>query len=413
MIKLYYYKLNEHLLFSFLEFPEFEKCKEDDIVDSTEIVFFLNKLDPKVSRRGFAIIDSSQLFQKSEDLNILKKNNTYYNLPPWVDEKISRKKIKSINVNFPSWKDELISKPKNWRVNVFALGDVGSTLLIGLRLLGRNINIGIYDRTPEKIKRWEYELNQIRIPFNEDILPPVKALQESELFDCDMFVFCASKSIAPVGKENVDIRMIQFKDNRNIIAHYGKLARDADFKGIFAVVSDPVDLLCKALYLDSNLDKNGKLDYNGLAPNQIIGYGLGVMNARACFYSERLDGFSHYIKEGSVFGPHGKGLIVADSIKNYNDEKSLLLTKKTLNANLEIRGFGYKPFVAPSLSSGALSILATISGDYFYGSSLMGEVYMGSKMKLGDSGIEVPKYNFNLKLEKRLIETYNELRRHI
>ena len=87
MIKLYYYKLNEHLLFSFLEFPEFEKCKEDDIVDSTEIVFFLNKLDPKVSRRGFAIIDSSQLFQKSEDLNILKKNNTYYNFPPWVDEK--------------------------------------------------------------------------------------------------------------------------------------------------------------------------------------------------------------------------------------------------------------------------------------------------------------------------------------
>ena len=114
-----------------------------------------------------------------------------------------------------------------------------------------------------------------------------------------------------------------------------------------------------------------------------------------------------------MFGPHGKGLIVADSIENYNDEKSLLLTKKTLNANLEIRGFGYKPFVAPSLSSGALSILATISGDCFYGSSLMGEVYMGSKMKLGDSGIEVPKYNFNLKLEKRLIETYNELRRHI
>lgn len=413
MIDLYYYKLNGHLLFSFLDFPVLQKCKEEDIINSQEIVYFLNKLDPKVSRRAFALVDSSGLFQTNEDLNILKKDSTYHKLPSWIEEKISKKQIKSINTNYPTWQDELRPIPKKWRINVFALGDVGSTLLIGLRLLGKDIDIGIYDRNPEKINRWEYELNQIRIPFHEEALPPVRPLNKSELFDCDMFVFCASKAIPPVGKEDIDVRMVQFNDNRNIISHYGNLARKSDFKGIFAVVSDPVDLLCKALYLDSNLNKDGKLDFNGLAPNQIIGYGLGVMNARACFYSERLDGLSHYIKEGCVFGPHGKGLIVADSIDNYDEEKSLLLTEKTLNANLEIRGFGYKPFVAPSLSSGALSILATISGDYFYGSSLMGGVFMGSKMRLGDSGIEVPKYDFNDKLEKRLAETYKELRRHI
>lgn len=413
MIDLYYYKLNNHFLFSFIEFPEFETCRQEDIVDSNEIVFFLNKLDPKVSRRGFAVVEISQLFTEFEDLGILKKDTHNNDLPYWIEEKIAHKQIKSVNVSFPSWKDELISVPKKWRINVFALGDVGSTLLIGLRLLGKNIDIGIYDRSPEKIKRWEYELNQIRIPFSEDVLPPVRALQKSELFDCDMFVFCASKSIPPVGKENVDVRMIQFHDNRKIISQYGTLARDKNFKGIFAVVSDPVDLLCKSLYLDSNLGPDGNLDYNGLAPNQIIGYGLGVMNARACFYSERLHGFSHYLKEGCVFGPHGKGLIVVDSIENYNHAKSDLLTEKTLNANLEIRSFGYKPFVAPSLSSGALSILATISGNYFYGSSLMGEVFMGSKMKLGDAGIEIPKYDFHANLEEKLLETYNELRRHI
>lgn len=413
MIDLYYYRLNGHLLFSFLEFSELERCEESEITGSKDIVFFLNKLDPKFSRRAFAVVDRSQLFQKSENLNILNIDDTYYNLPSWVEDKIFCQQIKSVNTNFPRWRDELIPKPKKWRINVFALGDVGSTLLVGLRLLGKNIDIGIYDRSPEKIKRWEYELKQIRIPFNEEILPPIKALQKSELFDCDMFVFCASKSIPAVSKENIDVRMLQFNDNRKIISDYGKLARESNFKGIFAVVSDPVDLLCKALYLDSNLDDDGNPDYKGLAPNQIIGYGLGVMNARACFYSEMLDGFSHYINEGSVFGPHGKGLIVADSLVNYNHEKSLLLTEKTLNSNLEIRSFGYKPFVAPSLSSGALSILATISGNYFYGSSFMGGVYMGSKMKLIESGIEIPKYNFNAKLKKRLIETYNDLRRYI
>lgn len=413
MIDLYYYKLDRHLLFSFIEFTELEKCKEEDLINSQEIVFFLNRLDPQFSRRAFAVMDPSQLFQKKEDLNILKESDKIFDLPSWIKDKISSKKIKSINVNFPTWKDELKARPKKWRVNVLALGDVGTTLLIGLRLLGKDIDIGIYDRTPNKIKRWEYELNQIRIPFKEEALGPVRPLGESDLFDCDMLVFCASKSIPPVGKENVDVRMVQFNDNRKIIASYGKLARETEFKGIFAVVSDPVDLLCKSLYIDSNLDKDGGLDFKGLSPNQIIGYGLGVMNARACFYSERLEGFTHYIREGTVFGPHGKGLIVADSMDNYNDKKSLLLTEKTLNANLEIRAFGYKPFVAPSLSSGALSIIATISGDYFYGSSLMGQVYMGSKMKLGDCGLEIPKYNFDKQLEERLKETYKELERHI
>ena len=54
----------------------------------------------------------------------------------------------------------------------------------------------------------------------------------------------------------------------------------------------------------------------------------------------------HYIEEGRVFGPHGEGLIVANSIKNYNEEISNYLTDKTINANKEVRGFGYKPFVA-------------------------------------------------------------------
>ena len=33
------------------------------------------------------------------------------------------------------------------------------------------------------------------------------------------------------------------------------MARDNSFKGIFGVISDPVDLLCKVAFLESNKDK--------------------------------------------------------------------------------------------------------------------------------------------------------------
>lgn len=63
------------------------------------------------------------------------------------------------------------------------------------------------------------------------------------------------------------------------------MARDKDFKGVFAVVSDPVDLLCKAVYDISNKNDMGAFDYDGLLPEQIEGFGLGVMYARAKYFA--------------------------------------------------------------------------------------------------------------------------------
>jgi len=100
-------------------------------------------------------------------------------------------------------------------------------------------------------------------------------------------------------------------------------------------------------------------------------------------------------------------------MSNYNGSKSDYLTEKTLNANLEVRKLGFKPYIAPSLSSGALSILATVSGDYFYGSSLMGHVFMGSKMRLTNLGIEIPRYELHPEVIKKLDDTYKQLRRII
>lgn len=407
---MYYYKYKEKLLFSQEPVENLEQANEESFEDKKKTIYYLKSMNPFSSRRGYALTSSGQISSNEEGICLLEESIDKPDLPAWLHNAIEEKRVKAINISFPKWKQELDPLPAHWKVNVVALGDVGSTLLIGLRLLGSNMSIGIYDRTLNKMKRWEHELNQIRRPFDEFSFPPVRILEEDELFDCDMFVFCASKGIPPVGEENVDVRMVQLEGNRQILGRYAKMSRDLDYRGIFAVVSDPVDLLCRGLYIDSNTDASGNLDFMGLAPNQIIGYGLGVMNARAVFHAERSPHLSDFLKEGQVFGPHGKGLIVADSMKDYNEENSLELTEKTLVSNLDIRKFGFKPYVAPSLSSGALSLIATIRGEYFYGSSMMGEVFMGSKMRLGENGIEVPFYKLHPDLKKRLENTYNELR---
>lgn len=75
--------------------------------------------------------------------------------------------------------------------------------------------------------------------------------------------------------------MLQFQANRDMLRHYARLARKARFRGLFCQISDPVDHLCRAVFLESNRDCCGRLDYQGLLPEQIQGFGLGVMGRQS------------------------------------------------------------------------------------------------------------------------------------
>lgn len=268
------------------------------------------------------------------------------------------------------------------RVHILALGDVGSSLLLGLKVLGSGTIgiIGIYDVNEKVMARYEMEMNQIGWAFEEletaeggagpldgpagvpgTMLPQVVTLTEETLFDCDLFLFCASKSIPAIGVKG-DVRMMQFDANRQIVEHFAKKAKAADYQGIFAVVSDPVDPLCKAALLAS-----------GLKPGQIRGYGLGVMNRRAVYFSKKDERMASYPLEGRAFGPHGGDLVIANSIENYDDALSGELTKLTVEANLAVRELGFKPYLAPALSSGAMSVIRTLRGQWHYSSIYLGQ----------------------------------------
>ena len=269
------------------------------------------------------------------------------------------------------------------RVNLLALGDVGATLLMALKVLGGGLieRIGIYDVNPDVMSRFEIEMNQIGWPFGEKKLPEVVCLDEEDLFDCDMFVFCASKAVPPIGAGG-DVRMVQLAANSKIVSYYGRLAGEKNYKGIFAVVSDPVDPLCKAALLAS-----------GLQPGQVRGYGLGVMNKRAEYYARGDRRFESYLTEGRAFGPHGGDLVIANSIENYDDEVSRELTVLTVAANLKVRELGFKPYIAPALSSGAISLLLTLRGEWNYSSVYMGKgtegAFLGIKNRIDPASGEV------------------------
>jgi hypothetical protein len=138
------------------------------------------------------------------------------------------------------------------------------------------------------------------------------------------------------------------------------------------------------------------------------------MNSRGAYYARKNQRFGQYLKEGRAFGPHGNGLVLANSIDNYQEDISLELTRLTIDANLIARGKGYKPYIAPALSSGALSILKTIRQQWHYSSIYMGDsidgAYFGQRNRLTQSGTEMEEQPLAEDLLKRLTESYKGLR---
>jgi len=394
--------------YSDLEKISFKKCFSND-----KIIYYLGKLDPKKSKDTFSISCPTLMNLDEETLDVIRTKKFTEAIDSKIIKKINDRKIKFINTNKNNWKENIGFKlPKKWKINVVALGDVGSTLALGLKLLGKDYieKIGVYDLSENNSLRWEKELNQVVFPFEEGKLPKVEAIEYDNLFNCDMFVFCATKGVPSLGTKAKDVRMIQFEENSRIIDEYAKQARNKNFKGFFAVVSDPVDLLCKKAFISSNTNKDGLLDLKGISPEKIKGYGLGVMNARATYYAEKNHNTKSYHKEGRVFGPHGEGLVVANSINNYDSDLSEYLTEKTIKANLEIRELGYKPYIAPALSSGAISILNTISQKWHYSANFIGGVYMGTNNRNLDSGLEIEKLNLPDELFEKIEKTYQMLK---
>lgn len=379
-------------------------------------VTFLFDAPPENRRSAFCVTDPKQLSAPESVawLDPARIKGEDMQIPAEILSLIEQRTLRAVNIRHPRWReavDLLTFKPKRNRVHLLAVGDVGGTLLTGLKLLGGDCieTIGICDLNPSTVARWTAEMSQIVWPWDYDALPNVEAVDMGHLFDCDIFIFAATKAIPAVGSAVKDVRMAQFDANRAIVEHYARLARSTSFKGLFIVLSDPVDPLCKAAYLASNQGENGAWDGQGLLAEQVQGFGLGVMNARAAALAKQEERFHSFLTEGRSFGPHGEGLVIANSLEAYDDVISRELTQLVKTANLRIREIGFKPYVAPALSSGALQLLLTLRGQWHCGSVCLGGVWFGCRNRFTSVGIETEGLALPDALYERLLETQQTL----
>ena len=360
-------------------------------IEKNNQIYYLVEGDPVLGRGSFRANHAGQLAEP-HGLNVLDASRLPdVTLDSTLRTALAEGRLTVVNTSRPDW-ERMLEPPKagKKRVNILAIGDVGSTLLTGLKLLGGDVisSIGICDVAENITARWEFEMGQVSLPWNYGAFPEVEVVDVERLFDCDVLVFVASKGIPPVGSGVSDVRMAQFESNAAIVKHYARMARQKRFRGLWAAVSDPVDPLAKTAYLESNRDENGNWDGLGLLPEQVQGFGLGVMNARAAYYAKRDARFASFLADGRAFGPHGDGLWIANSLSQYDEELSRELTERTVTANLKMRELGFKPYVAPALSSGALSLLLTLRGEWHCGSVFLDGVYMGCKNRYTSAGIE-------------------------
>ena len=388
---MYYYDVNGALAASFIERPLPLRSLHAGELPR----LFLAEEAEGPARRNFSVTEPLLLAQKKESVHWLSRRTLTEDAAdiPAADDAVLAavragclRAVRIAQAEKPNHEPLPHIREKN-AVHLLAVGDVGAQLLTGLHVLGGDCisRIGIFDLNEAQAQRWAFEENQILPAFRYDAMPPVEVLTQQMLFDCDVFIFTASAGVPALGAEG-DVRMAQLAANRRIISQYARAARRAKFRGLFCVVSDPVDQLAQTVWYESNLNEEGEWDGCGLVPEQIQGFGLGVMNARAAYYAMRDARFAEFLNEGRAYGPHGEGLVIANSVVHYDDALSRELTDLARTANMKMRAMGFKPFVAPAWSSGALSILETIRGNWHYGSVFLGGIYMGVKNRYTPHG---------------------------
>ena len=390
-----------------LPYPEISALPE-----TGEVLWVFHR-PPLSGRDTFPVTDPAQLTER-EGVASLCAAPGPEGLPRELTNAIRAGRVRAVNLAHPRFEELMapLPRPEKVRVNLLALGDVGSTLLMGLRLMGGDVisSIGICDLREGVAQRWEFELNQIQLPGPYDALPPVEIVSPEQLFDGDVFLFCASRFVPDTAVKTGDVRMAQYRLNRELAAVYAQLARQGRYGGLFWVVSDPVDPLCRAVLTESNRAPNGEMDYQGLFSHQVRGFGLGVMNARAAYYARKDPRFASFLTEGRSFGPHGEDLVIANSIRNYDDALSRQLTEQAVRANLRMRELGFKPYIAPALSSGALSLLLCLRGQWHCSSTYLDGVFMGARNRVLPTGTELERLPLPRQLQDRLQITMDRLR---
>ncbi|MBI4916824.1 MAG: hypothetical protein HY825_13330 [Acidobacteria bacterium] len=276
--------------------------------------------------------------------------------------------------------------PDGARVGLIGLGRVGGTAATALASLPftrsgiRELLISDSDEPNER--RWQLELESIAEWHGHTRLPRVRRASADELFaTCSAMILAAAAGVPPIGSSE-DVRLAQLAPNRGILQDALRRAREADFAGLFLVVSDPVEILAQAAFHDSNADAAGRFTGAGLAPERIAGLALAVMWARALACARERGWEAEVRRRGAPFGPHSTEVVVFDDVVRPDAERSACLTRAAREGNFRLRDLGYLPYVGPAVSSIALTLPPLLAGREVLASVALDGVFFGAPARL-------------------------------
>jgi hypothetical protein len=251
-------------------------------------------------------------------------------------------------------------------LGIFGLGRVGTAMLQAVTILPASWKkIYLFDRTELRLEQLVFEMNQVALPGRS--FPEISRGRVDDYQHCDVLAFAASAPIPPLGSESKgDVRLRQYTANGEILRKLLDSLDRHNFRGKLAVVSDPVEHLTRLAVLHKPAMMR-EADFFGL--------GLGVMYARARYFARRRERHALH-----VCGTHGDLLEVINHPLRYSPERSQQLTAQVRGAHLQMRKLGYIPFIAPALSSAALSLQALSRCRPFFASAWNGTMVWGSKL---------------------------------
>ncbi len=74
-----------------------------------------------------------------------------------------------------------------------------------------------------------------------------------------------------------------------------------------------------------------------------------------------------------------------------------------------MRAFGFKPYIAPGLSSAAVSVLRMLRGEWHDAAVPLGGAYFGCRSRLTQAGAEQRREQLHPELYQRILESYRKL----
>jgi hypothetical protein len=270
-------------------------------------------------------------------------------------------------------------------VGISGLGRVGGLAASALAAMDAvHSRIGtllIHDSDSGNLERMRQELASVASWRGHVPLPRVEAAPLPELLRrCDAFLFAAATAVPPLGASG-DVRLPQFEPNRAAQRIALDAALEADYTGLFCVISDPVEVLAQASFHDSNAPQGAFLGL-GLAPERVAGLALGIMWGRALARAEAAGQGLRVARRGVPYGPHSTDLLVFDDPADPDPDLCRAMTQAARTGNYRIRELGYIPFIGPALSSIVLTLPRLLAGREVLASSFVDGVYFGAPCRL-------------------------------